>query len=373
MKVWIVSHAYVAPVNHDKLVALAAWPDLDLTVLAPRRWPAAFGPLTVPPAQGHYRVVGARVALGGHVGGYVFCQGLGALRRARPHVLHAELEPWSLAAWQCAMAAASAHLVLFTWENLAGPRHRLARVIERIVLRRAAFVIAGNKAARARMRALGVPGDRLAVLPQFGVAPERYATGDPNRAKTAFGVMPPRSRAVVGYVGRLVPEKGVDVLIRAMDANLEARLLVVGDGPARAGLQQLVADQAGRLEAHFTGAVADADIPHYLAAMDVLVLPSRTTERWAEQFGHVLIEAMAAGVPVVGSASGAIPEVVGDAGLIVAEGDAVSLQRALARVLQDGSLRKDLAQRGRQRVRERYTHAVIAAAQHDIYARLLAA
>jgi glycosyltransferase involved in cell wall biosynthesis len=264
--------------------------------------------------------------------------------------------------------------VLFTWENVAHPRRRLARVIERIVLRRAAFVIAGSEAARARMRSLGVPNEHLAVLPQFGVTPERYEAGDPTRAKVTFAVGSRRDRPVVGYVGRLVEEKGVDLLIRAMDdADLEARLLVVGDGPARAGLQRLVADHARRLEAHFTGAVADAEIPHYLATMDVLVLPSRTTVRWAEQFGHVLIEAMAAGVPVVGSASGAIPEVVGDAGLIIAEGDAGALRRALGRVLHDGTLRKDLAQRGRQRVRERYTHAVIAAAQHDIYARLLAA
>jgi glycosyltransferase involved in cell wall biosynthesis len=102
-----------------------------------------------------------------------------------------------------------------------------------------------------------------------------------------------------------------------------------------------------------------------------VVLPSRTTAGWAEQFGHVLVEAMAVGIPVVGSSSGAIPEVLGDAGLVFAEGDARALRACLARVLGDTELRRQLAQRGMARVAARYTHATIARAQRAIYGGVL--
>lgn len=365
MKVLVVSHAYVATVNHDKLAALARLPGVDLTVLVPDRWPSPFGVLRPPEAAAGYRVVTSRVLLGGHIGGHVYLDGLGTLRRVRPDVLHAEVEPWSLAALECLLGAGHARLVLFTWENLDGPRRLLARAIERLVLGRAAFVVAGNEAARARLLRRGLAPDRTAVLPQFGVDPHRYAAGGGPGALARPGLGPP----VVGYVGRLVPEKGVDLLVDAI-AGLPARLLVVGEGPARPDLERRTAAwPAGK--AIFRGAVGHAEVPAHLAGLDALVLPSRTTPRWAEQFGHVLVEAMAAGVPVVGSSSGAIPEVVGEAGLVFREGDAADLRRQLERLLGDEALRAGLRARGRARVLARYTHETVARAQHDIWARVL--
>jgi glycosyltransferase involved in cell wall biosynthesis len=360
VNVWVVSHAYAAPVNHDKLTALARVPGLALTVLAPAAWRTPLGVVRPGEPRPGYRLVRGRVLFNGHTGGYLFREGLAGVRDA--DVVHAEVEPWSLAALQCRLAT-RAPLVVFTWENLAGPRHPLARAIERLVLRRAAFVIAGNQEARARMRRHGVDADRLAVLPQFGVDPARYAA--PGRESR------PARAPVVGYVGRLVSEKGVDLLVEALE-TLDARLLVVGDGPTRPALEARArAWPPGK--ARFVGAVAHEAVPGWLGQMDVLVLPSRTTARWAEQFGHVLIEAMAAGVAVVGSASGAIPEVVADAGLLFAEGDAGDLARQVRRLLDDDDLRRRLTARGAARVARQYTHDAIAAAQGAIYVRLAAA
>lgn len=387
MKVWVVSHAYVAAVNHDKLRALARRPGVELTLLAPREWRTAFGLRSLPGGDGSYRVVASRIAGNGRLGAYVYRDGMRALRRARPDLVHAELEPWSLAALQCMLAARRAPVVLFTWENLEGPRRLVSRAVERVVLRRAAVVIAGNQQARARMLRRGVPAGRVRVLPQFGVDPERYAREgiavpgvlveepqlgvDPERYAREGGPGPIAGLAppIVGYVGRLVPEKGVDLLVDAL-APLDARLLVVGDGPARAELERRVAGWPPG-KAVFAGGLDHAAVPAWLRGLDALVLPSRTTAAWAEQFGHVLIEAMAAGVPVVGSSSGAIPEVIGDAGLIFPEGDAAALGRQLAWLLADPAVHAMLASRGRARVRGGYTHEAIAAAQHAIYRELL--
>jgi len=367
MKVWMVSHAYVTPVHHDKLRALATLDDVDLTLLVPDRWRTATGTLRLPRLDTPYPVVVSRIARSGRIGAYRY-RDLGPLWRARPDIVHAEVEPWSLAALQLVRAAGRAAVVLFTWENLEGPGRMASRVVERIVLRRVRHVIAGNEAARARMLRRGVPRARLTVLPQFGLDPARYAAGDPARARTA-GAPPGVGPPVVGFVGRVAPEKGVDVLVDAV-AELDARLLVVGDGAARPALEaRAAAWPTGK--ATFAGGVADTSVPDYLACMDALVLPSRTTVSWAEQFGHVLIEAMAAGVPVVGSSSGAIPEVIGEAGLVFPEGDAWALRAQLATLFDDAALRKRLAERGRARVERLYTNARVARAQHAIYRALL--
>ena len=368
LKVWVVSHAYVSPVNHDKLRALAALDDIELTLVVPDSWRTATGVITLPAFATPYPVVVSPIARSGRIGAYRY-RDLDPLRRARPDIVHAEVEPWSLAALQLVRAAGQAPVVLFTWENLEGPRRLASRAIERVVLRRVRHVIAGNHGARARMLRRGVPAGRLSVLPQLGVDPARYGGGDATRAR-AGGAPPAEGPPVVGFVGRVVREKGVEVLVDAL-ASIDARLLVVGDGAARSALESTTARwPAGK--AFFVGAAADADVPNHLACMDVLVLPSRTTPSWAEQFGHVLIEAMAAGVPVVGSSSGAIPEVIGEAGVVFPEGDASALRVQLAGLLADGALRTRLAGLGRARVARLYTNAHVARAQRDIYRALLA-
>jgi glycosyltransferase involved in cell wall biosynthesis len=126
-------------------------------------------------------------------------------------------------------------------------------------------------------------------------------------------------------------------------------------------------------QVEFSAAVSADQMPACLAEADVLVLPSRTTPVWKEQFGRVLVEAMSCGTPVVGSDSGAIPEVIGDAGLIFAEGDAEALAACLRRLAQSPELRRELGERGRRRVAEHYTVERIARQTVELWRGLLAA
>jgi glycosyltransferase involved in cell wall biosynthesis len=120
----------------------------------------------------------------------------------------------------------------------------------------------------------------------------------------------------------------------------------------------IVLGLGGRIAIHEQ--VAHDAVPQYLQRMTVLVLPSRTTATWKEQFGHVIVEAMACGVPVVGSDSGAIPEVVGNAGVIVPEGSVEALAEALRGLIATPSVRVELAARGRERVLAAYTNDIVA-------------
>jgi glycosyltransferase involved in cell wall biosynthesis len=108
-------------------------------------------------------------------------------------------------------------------------------------------------------------------------------------------------------------------------------------------------------------------MPAYYGQLDVLVVPSRALPNWKEQFGRVLVEAMACGVPVIGSDSGEIPNVIADAGLVFPENDVAGLRSHLLELQQRPELRRELSQRGRQRVLDHYTQAQIAAQTVRVY------
>jgi glycosyltransferase involved in cell wall biosynthesis len=115
---------------------------------------------------------------------------------------------------------------------------------------------------------------------------------------------------------------------------------------------------------------ASDQVPELLRRLHALVLPSRTTATWKEQFGRIIPEAMACGVPVIGSSSGEIPHVIGEAGLVFSEGDAAELAECLRRLAADDALRERLRRRGRERVLANYTQRSLAAAYAAIYREL---
>ncbi len=112
-------------------------------------------------------------------------------------------------------------------------------------------------------------------------------------------------------------------------------------------------------------------MPEYLNILDCLVLPSRTRENWKEQFGRVLIEAMACEVPVLGSSSGEIPNVIGEAGAVFPEGDSRQLGKILEDLMKNDIQRKELGKAGSQRVQNNYTQQKIAKDTFDVYSAIL--
>jgi glycosyltransferase involved in cell wall biosynthesis len=176
----------------------------------------------------------------------------------------------------------------------------------------------------------------------------------------------------VGYVGRIVPEKGIDMLIQAV-ARIPMRptLRIVGAGEHRLQLELLAERLGVRDRVRFQAAMPAEQVPVLLNELDVLVLPSLTQPNWKEQFGRVLIEAMACGVPVIGSESGEIPNVIGDAGLVVPEGDVAALALAIRQVIEDAEFARSLGAQGRERVLALYTQARVAQQTYALYRRVL--
>lgn len=366
MRVLMVSKALVVGAYQRKAEEIARL-GVELTVLVPPAWRDRRGAQVAVPvhAQGYtYRTVPVRFSGNFHLHYYpTLARELDAVR---PDVLHMDEEPYNLATWLALRAAARRQLpaTFFTWQNLDRRYPLPFSHFERDNYRRAPIVIAGNRAAGDVLRAKGYAG-KIAVVPQFGVDPDLYLPGEPVAAQR--GLQPLR----IGYAGGLLPEKGLDDLLRAC-ATLDGawELALVGEGEAQPQLARLAdgLGVAGRV--HFAGRVDSTAMPAVYHTLDAVVLPSRTTPTWKEQFGRVLVEAMACQVPVVGSDSGEIPNVIGDAGLIFPEGDVATLAARLRTLMSDAPLRRQLGAAGRQRVLEHFTMARIAAETVAVYTAL---
>ena len=358
MRVVVISHTYVIQSNRGKLEALARLPGSEVLLVVPRTWRnrdigQRFRAEESPPGRLRVVPVPAWSFGSGSLINYAPVALWPLLRSFRPHLVHLEEEPWSLAAFELSLICRvlGVPLTFFTWENTDRRLLLPFRLIRSWVLRQASAGVAGNAEAKALLERYRFT-NAVAVLPQLGIDASAFHPVGRNVEEQDI---------VVGYVGRLVPQKGLFVLLEAVARlSSDVRLMVVGNGPLKDEILEkaraLGVDR--RLELH--EGVPHHEVPRYLRRMSVLVLPSLTTPKWKEQFGHVLVEAMACEVPVIGSDSGAIPEVIGDAGLLVPEGNAEALAEAIQRLISTPALRADLAARGHARVLAEYTNDAVA-------------
>jgi glycosyltransferase involved in cell wall biosynthesis len=320
------------------------------------------------------------IALNGHFHMHYYPRLGRLMREVQPDIVHIEEEPYNLATFQAARIARrlKARIVVFTWQNLRRRYPPPFSWLESYVLHNTQALLVGNGEGLDVWQAKGYRG-LIEVVPQFGVDPDIYSPinrpvrqSKPSVLLRRSARRPSREQAVVGYIGRLVPEKGVDVLLEAI-AQLRGpwELRILGSGPDHERLVKM-AQWLGILpRVTFDNPIPSTQLPYYYSGLDVLVLPSRTMPNWKEQFGRVLIEAMACQVVVVGANCGAIPEVIGDAGLTFVEGDPIDLRARLQQVLDDPALRQDLAVRGRQRVLDTFTQAQVAARTVEVYRQLM--
>ncbi|HEX3049538.1 MAG TPA: glycosyltransferase [Aggregatilineaceae bacterium] len=365
MRVLMISKACVVGVYQRKLEEIAKLPGVDLRVLVPPVWrDPDRGPMPLERLHVEgYDLRATPIRFNSHFHLHYYPELGKQLRAFKPDIVHIDEEPYNLATWQALRQAhqVGAKALFFSWQNIPRDYPPPFRYMEKWVLKHGDYAIMGTDSAVHVWRAKGYRGP-LAVIPQFGVDPAIYAPPERPRQGGTFKV---------GYAGRLVPEKGVHLLLDAL-ASLEGiwQLDIAGDGPEKGALRE----QAKRLQIAdrvFFASIPAARMPAFYQSLDVFVLPSLTRPNWKEQFGRVLIEAMACGVPVIGSSSGDIPSVIGDAGLIFAEGQSDDLADCLRRLLRDPDLRRTLALQGRQRVLDNYTQAQIASQTVDVYHKLL--
>jgi glycosyltransferase involved in cell wall biosynthesis len=367
VRVLYVSKALRVAAYRDKIVALGA--HVSISGIMPDRWDddGAEGrdDQTVPVSTWPVQFPGRP-----HL--HVYRRPRDLFDEQRPDIVHIDEEPYSAVTFQLVRHCRRRKLpaLFFAWQTIGKRLPPPFGAMRRYVFQNVAGAIAGTDTAGTLLRAFGYESP-MTVIPQFGVDPRRFAPSAESRRQRRAALDIGTDDFVVGYCGRLVREKGVHVLIEAVHRTAAVRLVVVGVGPERWRLEQQVRTLGLGERVRFVGLVRSTDVPGWMNLFDVLALPSLTTSGWTEQFGRVLVEAMSCGIPTVGSTSGEIPRVIGDAGLTVSEGDARAWAAAIARLGGSVELRMTLAERGLERVGTRYTQQRIAEATVAFYRRLL--
>jgi glycosyltransferase involved in cell wall biosynthesis len=304
------------------------------------------------------------------------------LRKFRPHILQAEQGVKSLAYAELItlnrFLRLQAKNVFFTWWNIPYQLRWPVTALEAYNLRHSDGIIAGNQDGADILRQRGYQGP-ISVMPQLGVDEQIFQPQPQTELARSLGITP--NDFIVGFVGRFVPEKGLMTLAKALAGLREYpwKWLLVGRGEQKEQLQNWAAENQLSDRLIWVESVPHDEVPRYMNLINALVLPSETTYEfqtltsagWKEQFGHVLIEAMACKVPIIGSDCGEIPHAVGDAGLIFPEQNVSALQNCLQRLFEEPQLVQDLAQKGYERAMNQYTNHALAKRTLEFYRTLV--
>lgn len=366
MRVLLLSKACIVGQYQTKLTTLAAMPGVDLTVVVPPGWRDERGmmPLERKHLEG-YQLCVAPIRFNGHFHIHYYPTLPEILAQVQPEILHLDEEPYNFATFHAATAIRhinpNTRILFFSWQNLDRRYPPPFSWMEQSVYKHANAAIAGSQDAELILRRKGFHKE-ISVIPQFGV-PDSFAPAPTNR---------PARAVTIGYAGRLVREKGVQVLLRALaQVSGDWQLKILGSGPLFRPLERQVADLKLSARVQFAPWVASDQMPTFFNSLDLLVVPSLTQANWQEQFGRVIMEAMACGVPVIGSDSGEIPNVLGDAGIIVPEGDPSALARAIDDLIRDSARRRALGALGRARVLALYSQQRVVENTFALYKHLI--
>ncbi|TRT89939.1 MAG: glycosyltransferase family 4 protein [Microcystis aeruginosa Ma_OC_H_19870700_S124] len=387
MRILVASHTYIVDLNCEKLRSLTRLnPNIEVTIVVPQRWqPGGVQNKIIesqPKIADNFRVIPISNFSQNNQSLLTFGTDIiSLLQKFRPDIIQVEQGSKSLAYAQSITLNRLLNLraknVFFTWWNLPYTPKFPISWLEAYNLKNTDGLIAGNQDGVDVLKERGYRG-KYTVLPQLGVDEVLFSPSKQPDLARSLGIE--SDEFVIGFVGRFVEEKGILTLIKAVSKLTgKWKLLLLGRGILKDKIvsEATAAGISDRLM--IVESVPHDQVVNYLNLMNTLVLPSETTYQvktltavgWKEQFGHVLIEAMACQVPVIGSDSGEIPFVIADTGLIFPEKDGEALAKSIQTLLDNPSFAQELGQRGYQRVMTNYTNKALAQKQLDFYQQLL--
>jgi glycosyltransferase involved in cell wall biosynthesis len=376
MKVLLISHTCISRTEgQPRAEQLARLPGIELCVLAPDRW-FLYGEWisAEPPSQNEFAYQVERIALPWTGPGqwylHFYPRLALKLRQFRPDIIDLWEEPYGLvsahACWLRNKVLPNARIVTETEQNILKTLPPPFENFRKYTLRNTDYAVGRSCEAVDVLRAKGYHGPAEAI--PNAVDTDFFRPLDRAACREAIGI----DGFVIGYVGRLVEEKGVmDIIDALASCNVSVNAIFVGGGPMREPLEARAKELGLAARVRFLGPRPSEQLPRIINAIDALVLVSRTTSRWKEQFGRVIIEAQACGTPVIGSSSGAIPQVVRRGGVIVPEQNPKALAAAVNAFSECPEKRLEMGILGRQQVKSECTWARVAERMKDIYCKLV--
>jgi glycosyltransferase involved in cell wall biosynthesis len=370
-----IGHSYCVALNRRLAHEMARVGDgrWAVTVVAPSLFQGDLGPIALQPPRGEacsLEAVPVHFKRSPHL--FLYGKRLREILRFPWDVVHCWEEPYVFAGAQIAwLKDPRSAFVFWSYQNIAKRYPPPFSQLEQFCLERCDGWIASGFSVERTLAGRGYGLKPHRTLP-LGVDVDVFRPDPESGRSVREGLgWSDFKTPVVGFLGRFVEGKGLRLLTRTLDHLPSWRALLVGGGPLETHLRQWAAGYGERVKI-VTG-VAHGQVAAYLNAMDVLCAPSQTTADWREQFGRMLIEAFACGVPVIASDSGEIPHVVGDAALLVGEKDESGWRSALSTLMTDASLRAELGARGLERAKSVYAWPIVAQSHLTFFDELLEA
>ncbi len=388
MRILVASHTYIVDLNCEKLRELCRIePGIEVTVVVPKRWKPGGVQNKIIETQyrdeGAFKIVPISNFNQNHQGLLTFgTELIFLLQQFRPQIIHVEQGSRGLSYTQMIilnqLLRLKAKNIFFTWWNLPYELKLPIALLEKYNLDHSHGIICGNQDGAKILQQRGYQG-LIKVMPQLGVDESRFTPLPQSELAAKLGIK--SGEFIVGFVGRFVKEKGLLTLLKAL-ATLQDRpwkLLLLGRGILQTELLNIAAANNFTDRVILIESVPHDAVANYINLMSTLVLPSETTSNlktltatgWKEQFGHVLIEAMACKVPVIGSDSGEIPHVIGDAGLVFPEGNIQALANCLFQLMSKPELTQILSAMGYEKAISKYTNKALAQQQLDFYKEIV--
>ncbi len=366
MKVLVIWKALVSDAYHKRFIELAKFKNVELNLVVPTKW---HNTRLEKDHCSEYKIIPRKIILDGS-NHFHWYPGLAKIiRQVRPDILHIEEEHYSFITYQAIRLAKKYNVkcMFISLQNIYKKYPFPFSWIEKYNMKNADCAVAVSDEIRDVLVRKGLDKEQISVIP-YGVDHLVYRNTESQKLESKLEL----DSFTIGYMGRFVEEKGIMDLLQAVSGiDNDFNLLLVGSGK----LKHKIKEKGRRLgfldKIIIVDSISSSNVPQYLNCMDCLVLPSRTTRTWKEQFGRVLTEAMSCEVPVIGSDSGEIPNVIKDSGLVFREGDIDDLSSKINRLINNADLRDSLAKKGRQRVLENFTQEKVARDTYKVYQKMM--
>jgi glycosyltransferase involved in cell wall biosynthesis len=367
MKLLIVSHPCVTSINQQFYAEVERQTGWELTIVTPSNWKNEYGnKLNTerwPKYQG--RLMSIPVWKSGNIPLHIYRSVfIPLLQEIKPNFIYVNHEPYAIATAQVYLAnrlSIKKPIGFFTWQNIFKRYPFPFEQMEHLVLQESSFAFPGSRSAEDVLRQKGYEGNTI-IFPS-GIDVNIYFPR-PEAEELKSKLCTTHNEVLIGYVGRIVEEKGLKTLLYALKQiqDLPWRLIVIGSGPYESEFDAIAQNLQLQERIKRLGYVPHTEAPLYLSAFDILILPSETRPNWKEQFGRVIIEAIACGTPVLGSNSGEIPHLIQatGGGLTFPEGQPKALAEQLQQLILNPLLRLQLVEQGQQVVRQNYTNTSLA-------------
>ena len=367
MKLLIINHSCATPINQQFYTELEQQTGWGLTIVTPANWKTKYGSVLSPEPWSDYQgqLIGIPVWLSGNIPLHTYrATFIRLLKEIEPDFIYVHQEPYAISAAQIYWAnslSINKPIAFCTWQNIFKRYPLIFRQIESLVYKKSSIAFAGSRSVEEVLRKKGYQGD--CVINPYGIDTDIY-TSSPQAEELKGKLRTTENEVIIGYLGRIVAEKGLKTLLHALHQiqELPWRLIMVGTGEYETEFKKIANELQLNNRISYLGYVPHTEAPHHLSAFDLLVLPSETQPNWREQFGRVIIESMACNTPVVGSSSGEIPYLIDSTGggLTFPEAQPQALAKQLSKLIMDRDLRSDLGQQGRQSILQKYTNSSLA-------------